>query len=556
MSTRRARSLLGALAIGASVLLATPGGAFGHSAVAAVTRDAVRAQSASTALLTLDSQTPWVTPADPWFTLSLGVSAAAGESTRLHLSLSFYSRLSDPSQIQQAIGGTPSTTALLHLPDVPVVPTGTGASVAGAGSGPALSAVTCVTVVPSSGTTPPSSGANVCTAGSPTLTLECTPDTGKCGDVYPVTVSLLRDGATTPLARLTTFLTYQEPTAVSKGGGPLRVGVVLPVTATGAAGEAVALAAHRDVATTLAVSPAGVAAVNATHPHGALHPYEELAGLSDEIVEQPYVPVNLAALSQAGISGEIGAQLDRGDTLLRSAGLKPGAGLWIDTGSSFSQGDAANLAQGLQIAGARQLVLNDTDLSTAGNRNNYTFAQPFGLDLGHGNTVPALAADSALSARFTGEPASQVLDAEQLLAALSFVHFENPYLSQPRGVVVVPPPGWQPTARFLDAFLGGLTGNPALDPVTVSQLFERVPVSGNDEPGVRRLQSGPAGRGITRVAAARIGGDRQQLASFDDAANDAANDAAQRSPALERVGRSAAGHRGAEPRARPGAPVP
>ena len=123
----------------------------------------------------------------------------------------------------------------------------------------------------------------------------------------------------------------------------------------------------------------------------------------------------MAALSEAGIAGEIGAQVDRGDEMLRDAGLKPAGGPWVDTASSFAQGDAGNLASGLQVAGASQLVLSDDDLA-AGGLSNYTFAQPFTLDLGHGSTVPAAAADSALSARFTAEPADPVLGAEQLLA--------------------------------------------------------------------------------------------------------------------------------------------
>ena len=99
------------------------------------------------------------------------------------------------------------------------------------------------------------------------------------------------------------------------------------------------------------MSPAGLAALVPTHSRQELHPYEELAGLGDEIVDEPYVPVNLAAMSEAGIAGEIGAQLGRGDELLRAAGLKPTPGLWVDTNAALSQGDAANLASGLQTAG-------------------------------------------------------------------------------------------------------------------------------------------------------------------------------------------------------------
>ena len=41
----------------------------------------------------------------------------------------------------------------------------------------------------------------------------------------------------------------------------------------------------------------------------------------------------------------------------------------------------------------------------------------------------------------------------------------------------------------MDALLGGLSGNPALKPVTLAQLFAQVPAGGNREPTVRQLQS-------------------------------------------------------------------
>ena len=57
-----------------------------------------------------------------------------------------------------------------------------------------------------------------CPAGAPTVTLGCTPGDGTCGDVYPVSVALERQGSTSPLARFTTFLTYQEPGLSSSVG--------------------------------------------------------------------------------------------------------------------------------------------------------------------------------------------------------------------------------------------------------------------------------------------------------------------------------------------------
>ena len=140
-----------------------------------------------------------------------------------------------------------------------------------------------------------------------------------------------------------------------------------------------ALTEHHDVATTLAVSPLAVSALEAARAHGGEHALDQLAALSgDQMLDQPYVPINVVALSEAGIGNEIGAQMDRGDQVLRSAGLKPDGGPWVDTASTFSQGDAGSLASGLQLAGASQAVISDADLSSGG-ESNQTFAQPFTL---------------------------------------------------------------------------------------------------------------------------------------------------------------------------------
>jgi Family of unknown function (DUF6049) len=477
--------------------------------------------------LTLLSQSPWVTPQQPWFSLSLGVGDTSVPAGQLHVSLTFYSRLDDESQFAQATGGVPQKSVLLRDSPVPVSQT-TGPSGVGVGVGGGRVANVCVTVERDSDDTPPTTGTGVCPADSDTLVLGCTPGTGRCGDVYPVSVALLRQASpsssSTTVARFTTFLTYQEagqPGAVG-AGGPLRVGVVLPVSSSGAlTAVATASADHRDVATSLAVSPLTVEQTLLQHTRDGMHALAELAAPSDDqVIGQPYVPIDVAALTEAGIAGEIKNQVARGDVLLRQAGLRPSSGSWVDTESNFNQGDGPSLATGVQEAGAARLVLSDVDLSSGG-LANYTFAQPFTLEVGRttstasaGPGVPAAASNSSLSAQFTSHPDDPVLGAEQLLAGLSFVHFENASLADHRGVIVMPPPGWQPSAVFLGTLLAGLTGNPALTPVTLDQYFTQVPVGGNREPAARTLQSGPASGGIGRASAQKIATARVQLSSY------------------------------------------
>ena len=169
-----------------------------------------------------------------------------------------------------------------------------------------------------------------------------------------------------------------------------------------------ALTDHHDVATTLAVSPLAVSQVDAARAarrHARPRPVGGTERRRSDSIS-PTCPINLAALTGAGLSGEIHAQLSRGDDILRTPpDSNPTPAAWVDTSSTLSQGDAANLASGLQLQAPRQAVVSDDNLASAG-VNNYTFAQPFTLDLGHGSTIPAAAADSTLSARFTANPAN------------------------------------------------------------------------------------------------------------------------------------------------------
>ncbi|HXA74515.1 MAG TPA: DUF6049 family protein [Acidimicrobiales bacterium] len=502
---RWGRTALCSLAAVVAVILGTAPAASGGAP------EAVARATTDTPPLTLVAQTNWVTPDQPWFNVTVGVSASEGSAAGLRVSMTYYSRLDSASQLQQAIDGTPGGSVLGRYPDVAVT-SGTGSQ----GPGPGYTASACVTVLRDARDTPPTSGTDVCAPGSLSIDMGCTPLSGTCGDVYPVAIALYRQNSTTPVARLTTFLTYQEagaPGSIGRGG-PLNVGLVLPDSTTADTKTlATALADHPAVPTTLAMNPAGVQKSETADPKATSRALAQLGSLDSELVlAQPYEPIDLAAMSEAKIPSEITAQMTRGDEILHAAGLRPTAGPWVDTTSSFAQGDSADLAAGLQEAGSTQLVMSEGDLTSAG-LSNYTFAQPFNLDLGHGSTITAVAADSSLSARFTADPNDPVLSAEQLLAGLFFVHFENASLAQARGVVIMPPANWRASTPFLETLLDGLSQNDALKPVALDQLFG-VPVGGNREPAVRHLQGGPATHGISHTAAVKIALARQQLSSY------------------------------------------
>jgi hypothetical protein len=543
---RWATRSLGALAVATVLLSATlpivAGAAAPASTVPAAPSATGSATSASTvggagSLLTLRAQTSWVTPTAPWFTLSLGVGSNAGPAANLHVELTYYSRINDDTHMAQAINanGTPDEGVLNHF-DAPVTATASG-----------LGVVSCAVILPDTeaqAPVPTPGTLGVCPPNAHTVTLHCQPATGSCGDVYPVTVALYQQGNNSPLARFTTFLTYQEPqysASVSKTGGALRVGVVLPVSSRPSstlAGPTAAdrrdaesligqIWAYRGIPLTLAANPLTVSDLAAT-TKGGKGPLavKELQALEtpadgDQLVSEPYVPIDPASLAGVNLTSEIGAQMVRGDDLLRLSNLHPTGGTWDATSSPVSTNNAANLATGLAATRSTRLIVTDSDLTSAG-LNNLTFAQPFTLPLGHAGHVTGAGADSEIDALFTAYPRNPLLAANLLLANLEFVHFENAALTDPRGVVIEPPQFWQPPKGFLTVLLYGLTHNPALTPVNLDQFFLQVHKGGNGEPATRHLKSGStsAASGMTPGLGRRLQTSRNDLTSLSGAAVD------------------------------------
>jgi Family of unknown function (DUF6049) len=510
----------------ASGLLAT-----GAPASAVARREAVTAGTGSSGpSLTLRAQTPWVTPAAPWFSLTVGAGPGTGSVNDLHVVVTYYNRINNETELNQAINAVPNQAILGHF----------SASVAITGTGRV--AATCTTVLPDSAaraptTVPPTSVA--CPAGAPSLILGCTPDDGTCGGIYPVSVALYRQGVTAALARYTTFLTYQEPGLSSSvgTGGALRVGLIMPLSAPFSPAlssppkasltlqEALTgtLFAHRNIPLTLAVNPSTMVSLQADGAKPGQRAKEQLQAMTappgDELIDQPYVPIDVAALAGGGLSGEITTQLLRGDSLLRQAGLHPTAGPWVDASSSYTSANATDLGSGLGVVHTDRLVLADDNLEALSPTSlpHLTFAQTFSLSLDHGTRVTAAGADTQLASFFTADPDNPVLAANQLLAALEFIHFENPFELDPRGVIVEPPASWQPSTTFLDTLLGEMSGNPVLEPVTLNQFFNEVPKGGNQEPATRHLQSGSAAEKIPTGQAQRLATARVQLNSLSAA---------------------------------------
>jgi hypothetical protein len=513
----------------ALVLLSIAGGASSWALLAltdpASSSAAVTATAPTTPSLVLLSQSPsWIGPSQPSLSLNLGVSPSAGSAASLTVALTFYGRVVTRSAFTQALGGSPSQGVLLHTSPAALADGGTRASF-------------CTNVSPddNDGSAPAGS---TCPSGAPLLDLDCTAGSGSCDGVYPVVVSLERDG--TALAHLTTFLTYDEPNA-SSVPKPLRVALVLPLqlptTFTPSADGSVALqspskseatsidrvvttvAAQPTVATTILASGQTVQALEKAGGKAGRSAVNQLSALSqqatgstgDQVPAQGYVPFSASELVASGLSGEVNNQMARGHALAATNRIVTTDGTWVESDSVGS-----GLTEGLHAVDANQLVLPDSDLASV-NASNLTESQPFQLDLTKNQHVNAVASDSLLSSHFVADPGNPVLAANQLLADLSFIHYENPYEDDARGEVALPPSSWTPNAPMVDAIVKGLTANPVLAPVTVNQLFAQVPAGGNNQPAQRHLATSGTGPRFTSAFAGQIALGRTHLAGFDSA---------------------------------------
>lgn len=538
---------------------------FGHQAYGASSTHQTRTSSTHSPappLLTLTSQTPWVTPSASAFRLGVGVSSRAGAASNLSIEVTIYGRLFTRSDLERSLSGTPSEPVLLRAAPVPVTSSTSsgGSSSASSSAGSASSANTggslqtqhhasiCITVTTkaANGSGAPATVGNPCSSPTaPIVNLDCTAGAGTCDDIYPVTVTLQRNDAANPVASFTTFLTYDEPGDTSSAI-PLRFAALLPVAtpisinshatspanalSTPTNSDAVAinsmlstLKMHPLVPLTLLPNPMSVQALSkqaSTTDKSILNKLSSFslntsssgatAGNPNyEILTQPFVPINLGTLSGSGLGGEIVGQMNLGRSILNANHIKTTPGTAILPSSVGS-----DLGSALKTAGISQVVIPDTALAPGGS-NLITFAQPFNLELTRDQSVSAVASDSLLSSHFTADPGNPVLAANQLLADLSFIHYENAFEPNPRGVVAVPPTNWTPNTSFMSTLLNGLENNPIIAPTTLSQLVAQVPIGGNYEPSYRHLSTLGPGPRLSKSSASALATDRTRLNSFE-----------------------------------------
>jgi hypothetical protein len=308
--------------------------------------------------------------------------------------------------------------------------------------------------------------------------------------VFPVQVGIPDDSGNLQGRRLVTYLVYAEPYPAS-GLPKLSVSVVVPVHSApvidakgqigppgGADSRALAdlvsaLARYPDVPVSLAVTPQtldSLAAGSATD-RATLVDLAQLAQAGrSQVLPATYVSAPMRGWDAVGLGAELRRQLSAGSSVLAGVfGAAPSAKTWAINGPV----DTATL-QELESGGTSHLILPDAELSALPEvARTTTFALPTQL-LGSGPGLSVYAADSGLTADFSG-PGGPVLAANHLLAELAMIQLETPGLT--RGVVVLPPPGWSADPVFLQTLLAGLVRHPLLNAVTAAGLFKSVAVA-------------------------------------------------------------------------------
>lgn len=486
------RSAARLLAAWVALVIATLTGPLASSARAAAPTAAVRST------MSLIYQQPWV-EGSAGLRLRLGIDSPLPVS-RLGLKVILYSETTTRDAFEATLHGAEPAS------EVPIdsVPAGGTIPLSGIDHGGRVNLQLPVDT---------RSASNESTA-SPVLSLDCT---SYCPGVYPLELVLFDTELGTQLASLTTYLVYAPPQA---GALKLDVALVLPLgyqPALGAKGATLlgtrrlnALTAMGNVldafapgSLSVAVHGQLLAALARDHRPAARGVIARLAHAlggsapSEQLIAAPFATIDPTALARAGLGAEVATQFGVSRRVDSSTlGLEPPPSPVVDT---MPIGPAG--LQALGAAGAHDLVVPAASL--AGPAPATTTVMPYRLSPGSPDAGSVVfAADAFLGARFDATTSDAALAAEQLLAELAVVYFEQPFLSTRRAVVVAPSTDG-PNASFLREVGAGLRDSPLLNGVDLNTLFALYRTDPH-LPGAHLMnQEATGGPSVAAVAAAR-----------------------------------------------------
>jgi len=469
----------------AMILLAlTP--VLGISTLAAATAATKPPPPPADGSMTLAYQTPWVGPSGD-FSLRVRIERPTGPADP-EVAVSIYPAVATRSEFARTLSDKVGPAPVIPPQIFPLSTLVTGP---GPGPGP--------------GSVPERNGGG---SGEVTVNLHLADrlSLGKIDGVFPVRVELRDPAGGRVRQRFTTHLVYMP---VQPSGTKLGMALVLPVHAgaglppSGArrlpdidlAGLSSGLEATQGMPLALAPTAETLATLAASSDDRAVATLKALQqrATTATVLAGTYVPTSLPALLANGLGADATTQVGRGsDTIADALHVRPDTRTWLAQGEL----DDATLAF-LGQRGYERIVARDTDLKPL-TAQKLTITQPFLLS-GGGRQVPAVAADTGLSAYFDNN-VPPALAANHLLADLAVVYLDRPGTDS-RGVVAMAPPTWRTDRQFLDTVVAGLTQNPMVEPISLDGLFAGV-AQAKSESGrpVQRLVASPAPGGLADMA--------------------------------------------------------
>jgi hypothetical protein len=440
--------------------------------------------------LTLESQTPAFVSSQSGVDLGVSVSSRLAASA-LQLEVTLYSQVVYRSTLRQTLSGSlPSFLSPLGDPElIPLDLKG-------------LDWVSGKLVnlhLPVSAPDLPGDAGSGGAVGTDGVILSIDDCESTCGGVYPLQVSLFEEGVG-PIASLTTDLIVTPPSEVSNTH-PLNFAWVMALgssPAISAAGSAEldtgdigeletlssALGDAPNASISLEVFPQFVESLEELSKPAAESALAQLRSLSAKggpvaVLPGPFAPVNLDALVASGLTGAVSAQMRRSRKV-----LAPQLGFQSAVYAAAQPIDGESLSL-LESAGITRLILPSTGVQPLSAAfSQWTPTAPFIIP---GSGVEAVASDPGLE-QDLASTASPALKAQQMLADLSIIYFDNTEADQ--AVAVESPVGSDPGRAFLAAMLTGLSDSSVVHAVTLPALFDAVsPGSSNTSPGQRSLES-------------------------------------------------------------------
>ncbi|MBV8160214.1 MAG: hypothetical protein JO265_04760 [Acidimicrobiia bacterium] len=447
-----------------------------------------------TPTITLTSQTPWVQPGG---TLRLGLHVdGVKDPSSVELVLDTYARLTSRSAFAQTVQERP-VGALLDVTSTPLNDLGVD---------------------------PNGNFTATLSFQDPTLPREPGRLLLSQDGVYPLRVELRERGGGAVLDRFTTHIPYVPAT---RAGPKLDLSWIVPVHAppTIRPDGSRKMANARDLQTltqaleatsvplVIAPTPETTEALAATSDSAAVAALTSLrrAAARHQVVTGPYVPTNLPQLIAGGLESEADAEVQRGNAILTQALKVPiDATTWV-TEEPLDDASVGRLAD----LGVTQVAMPESSLTPLQSR--LTLARTYLVDAHQNRPQQAVSIDPGLAAHFRND-GNPVLLAHQFLADLAILYYDQPGGVQ-RGVVAFTPRGWRPDRTFLDTAMAGLTDNPVIEPVTLSNLFAGVDElrAGNGAPLVRKLVGPPHNISLPTTA---IRSARQRVNTFRSIVDD------------------------------------